>query len=251
VVQRIVVPADILPGTYNWQYLNESTTALLPGSLRVVTQPQVNSDPIRDAATSRALAAYAPGQIISIAGSDFTVSDFTADPGALPTQAGSVSVTIGDRFALLVSVSSTQLVVQIPYEATGDSADLTVITGTSSRTAPIKVPLQGTAPSLFASASKSGAELTFLATGLGILKNGSGEALPSGIAGDSNYRPADPPVIEINGAATEVTAVEASEFPGRVRIRVRLGAEPESGFTFSTVLRIGASASDRTMLTVQ
>ena len=72
---------------------------------------------------------------------------------------GGVSVKVGDRFAPLFFVSPGQINALIPYETTGTSTEITIVTGPNAQGNTITVDLTPTAPGIFTVLDDQGAIL--------------------------------------------------------------------------------------------
>ncbi len=132
------------------------------GGLIVTVNPQVSAAGIVDGAAFNRNTTpphFAPGSMISIFGQDLAEATSTADRTPLPTQLAGVSVQVGDRWAPLYYVSPTQINAMIPFETSGATAAVTVVTGRQTASAAVTLTLGASAPRVFANAQGQGAIL--------------------------------------------------------------------------------------------
>src|SRR5579859_1301561 len=85
------------------------TAALLPAQ-----NPSVNPQGIVNLATSKAGAGVAPGELVSIFGTNLAASTVTFSGATVPTQLGGTQVFFGGLSAPLFYVSPNQINAQVP-----------------------------------------------------------------------------------------------------------------------------------------
>ena len=128
-------------------------------SITITGTPQVapvtTSTAVANAATVSASGAIAPGEMISIYGSNVGPAIAVSAPvGALPTSLAGSSVTINDVPAPIAYASQYRLDVQVPFSVTpGSNATVAISTGSGSaalRSAPISVPVNAAVPGIYA-----------------------------------------------------------------------------------------------------
>ena len=149
--QTINIASSATLGPSNLTLSNTTSTSAFPGGVVATVNPALGM-PVREGAGFGTT--LAPGTIISIGGSDLALgrgADETERAAArpLPTSLGGVSVKIGNRFAPLLYVSPGQINAMIPFEVTGSSADITVLTGPGASGNTTPVNLSPTAPGIF------------------------------------------------------------------------------------------------------
>jgi hypothetical protein len=141
--QKVLAPGDAATGAYNVVYRDEKGSSLLAGAFIVVMSPVVES--LADATTTERLEAVRPGQLILVEGREFGIEETVVDQInpeiAWPSQAGGLSVRIGDRYAPVRYVSPNAIIVEMPEGVAAGEAELTVITGPSTHSAPVALKL--------------------------------------------------------------------------------------------------------------
>jgi uncharacterized protein (TIGR03437 family) len=90
----------------------------------------------------------APGALVSIYGSGLSLQTASADALPLPTTLGGAVVTVGGMTAPILYASSTQINIQIPFEASAGSAALSVTVAGAAAGA-TTISLSALAPGLF------------------------------------------------------------------------------------------------------
>lgn len=155
--QTLDVSASAALGPSNLHLSNSGSTSVFAGGIVTTVNPTV-ALPLRD--TAGFGAAISPGALIAIFGSDLAfgrgpggVQNAAAKP--LPTSLGGVSVKIGDRFAPLIFVSPGQIAAVVPFEVSGSSTQMTVVTGPNASGNTVTVNLSPTSPGIF-SANQQG-----------------------------------------------------------------------------------------------
>ena len=149
--QTLTVSASAPLGPSNLHLSNSGSTSVFAGGIVTTVNPTVGL-PLRD--TAGFGGSISPGALIAIFGSDLA---FGRGPGGvqfavakpLPTSLGGVSVKIGDRFAPLIFVSPGQIGAVVPFELTGASAQMTVVTGPNASGNTVTVDISPTSPGIF------------------------------------------------------------------------------------------------------
>ncbi|MBI3896288.1 MAG: matrixin family metalloprotease [Acidobacteria bacterium] len=150
--QTISISTDAGLGPSNLLLSNAASVSAIAGGIITTMNPTITL-PIQEGAGLGTT--LTPGEIIVINGSDLAFGRGIegkewALARPLPTWMGGVSVKIGNRFAPLFFVSPTQIKAMIPYETTGSSADITVLSGPGASGSPVTINLSPTAPGIFA-----------------------------------------------------------------------------------------------------
>jgi uncharacterized protein (TIGR03437 family) len=188
------------------------------------------------------------GALVSLFGTGFTTSNTPAEAQSipLPTSLGGVSVTVGGVLAPLLFVSSNQINLQVPWEVSGNTANIVVTAGTTvlpvfqANIAPVAPGLfttqsgvgqviainpdgslagpSGSIPGIAVRPAKAGDPLVILATGMG--------AVTPTVADGANTLDATrftvaTPTVKIGGVAVTVTySGLAPQFVGVNQINV-------------------------------
>lgn len=142
---NVATGAALAPSSFLLSNANGST--VMAGGLVATVNPQVAA-PLRDGAGFGTT--LAPGAFVSIFGSDLAGEGKVASAVPLPTNLSGISVKIGNRFAPLFFSGPGQINALIPFETTGTSTTLTVVTGPLAAGNTVQVNLSPTAPGLFA-----------------------------------------------------------------------------------------------------
>jgi len=155
--QTLTVSAAAALGPSNLHLSNSGSTSVFAGGIVTTVNPTIGL-PLRD--TAGFGAAVSPGALIAIFGSDLAFGNGTggvqfAVAKPLPTSLGGVSVKIGDRFAPLIFVSPGQVAAVVPFEVSGSSTQMTVVTGPNAAGNTVTVNLSPTSPGIF-SANQQG-----------------------------------------------------------------------------------------------
>lgn len=214
---NISMNAAAAPGPSNLLLTNPSSTSAALGGVVTTVNPAM-ATPIRDNAGFGTT--LAPGAMIAIFGADLAptlVTDAAAIP--IPTTMGGISVKIGDRYAPLFfttpgipNVQPSQIVTMVPWEVTGSTAQVTVVTGPKAAGNTVTVNLSPTAPGIF-TANSSGA-------GQGIIQNGAdpGYAAPVGAypfpTPSHPAKPGDTVVIWASGLGPVTPSIPTGLTPG-------------------------------------
>jgi len=98
------------------------------------------------------MSSIAPGEIVTIAGSNLAQASANMAGNSVPTTMGGVQVAIGGKSAPLFMVSPTQIVAQVPYEVALGMQNVTVMSGSVSSAA-TNVTVAAVAPAWFADSS--------------------------------------------------------------------------------------------------
>ena len=83
--------------------------------------------------------AVSPGGLVSIFGNDLATETLNAETSPLPTNLGGTSVTVNGIPAALLFISPTRINLQIPFETTGETAEIIVTTSAGSSSAAVDV----------------------------------------------------------------------------------------------------------------
>lgn len=148
--QTVTVSASAALGPSNLSLSNSGSTAFFPGGIVATVNPNM----IGIAESAGFKNNLTPGAIFSIFGTDLALgrgAQGTENAAAtpLPTSMGGVSVKVGDRFAPLFFVSPGQINAMIPFEVTGTSTQVTIVTGPNAAGNTLTVNLAATAPGIF------------------------------------------------------------------------------------------------------
>ena len=215
--QTITLAGTAAPGPSNLLLSSATSTAAFPGGIVTTVNP-VMATPIRDNAGFGTT--LAPGAMIAIFGADLTPTLFQ-DAAAIPipTDMGGISVKIGNRYAPLFfmtpgipNVQPSQIVTMVPWEITGSTAQVTVVTGPNAAGNTVTISLSPTAPGIF-TANSSG-------SGQGIIQNGTdpGYAAPVGAfpfpAPSHPAKPGDTVVIWASGLGPVTPSIPTGLTPG-------------------------------------
>ncbi|MCH8268017.1 MAG: matrixin family metalloprotease [Acidobacteria bacterium] len=149
--RSITISPSAALGPSNLFLTNASSFSAIPGGVVVTVNPQMGTPLVDGAGFAPQLA---PGAFVSIFGADLALG---SGPGGiesavatpLPTTMGGVSVKFGDRLAPLFFVSPGQINALVPFELTGSSVDVTILTGPGAAGNTVTVNLSPTAPGIF------------------------------------------------------------------------------------------------------
>jgi len=199
----------------------------------------------------------APGEIITITGSNLAQASANMAGTTVPISMGGVQVSIGGKAAPLFMVSPAQIVVQVPFEAPLGAQPLTVMSGTSASAA-TNVNVASVAVAWFADTSgaivvkasdnsivgasnpaQPGEIILIYATGLGQTT----PAIATGaLASATSLANTAPVTVSIGGqAAGSIYSVAAPGFAGLSQIAVRVPSGVAG--TVPVTLRSGSNVS--------
>lgn len=235
-------PPALLPlSRYYWQIASRNAGGTAPSAVHSFTTlgPQINSGGISSSAA--AITQVARGELATIYGVDFTPAGVMAQAQAIPfpLSLAGVSVTVGGVTAPLYYVDSTQIDFQVPFEVSGNSAQV-VVTANTVVSQPATVRLADYAVGIFgyyrtpaiydpvivhldnslvtpAHPAAPGETITIYATGIGLLANAP--ATGAGAPGPPQLAAAvDTPTVTIGQAADTQSAqvLYAGLSPGSV-----------------------------------
>src|SRR6185503_19323184 len=137
-------------GAANVTLANGTGFTSMVGGAVITNNPQI-ATPLRDGAGFGTT--LAPGAFVSIfstATQDLAQSAGEAVAIPLPTTLAGVSVMVNNRYAPLFFAGPGQINALIPFETTGNSANITVFAGPDAGGNTVTVPLSPTAPGIFA-----------------------------------------------------------------------------------------------------
>ncbi|MCZ6491277.1 MAG: matrixin family metalloprotease [Acidobacteria bacterium] len=277
--QNVTIGASAALGPSNLFLTNASSFSAIPGGVVVTVNPQMGTPLVDGAGFAPQLA---PGAFVSIFGADLALG---SGPGGiesavatpLPTTMGGVSVKFGDRLAPLFFVSPGQINALVPFELTGSSVDVTILTGPGAAGNTVTVNLSPTAPGIFkvnsagqgailnpdgslvapvgsfpsrlpaAQPTRSGEIIVIFASGLGPVS----PALPSGVASGANGTaiPVMPnvPQVRIGGQAANVLfAGLAPGFVGLYQVNVQVPQGVPTGDAVEVVITTSEGQTSNT-----
>jgi uncharacterized protein (TIGR03437 family) len=203
---------------------------------------------------------YAPGEIISVFGTQLAATTATGS-APLPALLAGSSVTIGGVAAPLYYSSPTQMNIQIPYGiAAGSTPALTVTDGGTLNTASTTLTVSAAAPAIFAASgapvpyttAAQGQEIYLFITGAGLLSPAiaTGATPAPGTAVNDLPAPVGKVTVTVGGvpaqvdfAASPTWAVGTVQINYTVPTNAPLGAQP-------VVVSVGGVASAPTTLTI-
>ena len=169
-----------------WFVIGAAAVSALAGTAEA--RPQVTK--VVNAASFQTL--VAPGSIVSIFGDELALSTEVASESPLPRMLAGVTVSVGGIDAPLYFVSPGQINAQIPFEVSGDSAPLVVVTP-AGRSPERTLDLVAAAPGIFTTtADGKGKPLWFDANFALIDTATTGERV---ILYATGLGPTDPPAI--------------------------------------------------------
>ncbi len=136
-------------GYLSFQSQNSQTSITVP-YWGTYVKPSVDPSGVVSAAgLSLGSSSLAPGEIISIFGTNLANQEEYAVTLPLPASLGGAGVTIGGKTAALVYVSSGQINAQVPFELDGASAADLVVTLNGFSSPPVRVPIAAVAPGIY------------------------------------------------------------------------------------------------------
>lgn len=141
--QTIKVRAEAAPGSYTLVARAGELIALLPASLRVVTNPRL--DTVLDAETGQPVTVLRTGRRYLLKGADFSAVETTAqlpfDGAPPPTQLESVALRFGDRFLPIVSIKPAELLFELPAGVAAEGR-LVLVAGSFMESNPLAVTIE-------------------------------------------------------------------------------------------------------------
>lgn len=206
----------------------------------------------------------APGSLVAIYGTGFTVSEATASTTPLPTTLNGVSVTFNGIPAPLLYVSPSQINAQIPLEVTDTYASV-IVSGPTGMSNPEGVKLGPAAPGLFSGAivdfqtgkfvnatapAHGGDVLTIYAIGLGPV---SPQPATGAAASTSALSSCTLPVtLAIGGVQVKPTfAGLAPGFVGFYQINVTIPSNARVGDAVPVTASVGGALSNMVNIPIQ
>lgn len=257
-------------------YLNLHTRQFGSGAIRaqlaaVQPAPAINAGGIISAVQDAQIAPASPGAIISLYGTNLagTTSDASGvDVRALPTGLNGTDVRIGGRQAPLFFVSPNQINAQVPYETEAGNAQVFVVRGGDTFSAPATLPVARFSPGIFvtslgAAVLKNADSSLVSATNpaaadevLSIFGTGLGAVTPSVASGA--FASANPfsltavqPTVTVGGRdATVLASALAPGFAGLYQVNIRMPQGVSAG-NQPVVLTIGGVRSNAALMAVR
>lgn len=257
-------------------YLNLHTRQFGGGAIRAQlgaapAAPAINAGGIISAVGDAQIAAASPGAIISIYGTNLagTTSDASGvDTPALPTSLNGADVRIGGRQAALFFVSPNQINAQVPYETAAGDAQVFVVRGGDTFSAPTTLRVGRVSPGIFVtslgaavlknanfslvSATNPAAAdevLSIFGAGLGAVT----PAVPSGAFAPAGpiALTAEPPTVTVGGRdATVLASALAPGFVGLYQVAIRMPQGVAAG-NQPVILTIGGVRSNTAQMAVR
>jgi uncharacterized protein (TIGR03437 family) len=203
---------------------------------------------------------FAPGQILTIWGTQLAPSAASASTLPLPASLSGVSVTMNGVPAPLYYASSTQLNVQIPYEST-TSTFATVTVSNNGQTASAPLYIQRTAPGIFVDAqgaavprqtARAGDTVFLYITGAGSLSPliPTGSAPAAGSPLSVLPRPTASYSVTVDGLPAQVAFIgETPGLVGVVQVNYTIPSGVQPGVR-PVMVRVGGTASAAATVTV-
>ena len=277
--QNVTIGASAALGPSNLFLANASSLSAIPGGVVVTVNPQMGTPLVDGAGFAPQLA---PGAFVSIFGTDLALGSGpdgieSAAATPLPTTMGGVSVKFGNRLAPLFFVSPGQINAMIPFELSGSTAEVTILTGPDAAGNTVTVNLSPTAPGLFrvnpagqgailnpdgslvapvgsfpsrlpaAQPTRSGEIIVIFASGLGPVS----PAQPSGVAAGANGTNiptmVSDPQVRIGGQPSSVLfAGLAPGFVGLYQVNVQVPQGVPTGDAVELVITTSAGQTSNT-----
>ncbi len=257
-------------------YLNLHTRQFGSGAIRAQlggapAAPAINAGGIINAVQDAQIAPASPGAIISLYGTNLagTTSDGGGvDTPALPTSLNGTDVRIGGRQAALFFVSPNQINAQVPYETAAGDAQVFVVRGGDTFSAPTTLRVGPVSPGIFVTSlgaavlknanfslvsatnpAVADEVLSIFGTGLGAVT----PAVPSGAFAPSGpiALTAQQPTVTVGGRdATVLASALAPGFVGLYQVAIRMppGVAPGNQ---PVILTIGGVRSNAAQMAVR
>jgi uncharacterized protein (TIGR03437 family) len=206
-------------------------------------------------------AAFAPGGIVSIFGSQLAGATQVADSLPLPYGLAGVAVTVNGIAAPLWYVSPGQINLQLPYDVPA-GASATVVLNNNGQTESTKIVVGAAAPAIFTDTAKNltpsatafrGETLTLYLTGAGLATPAvaTGATPASGTSVASLPAPQQRTTVTVGGVAAPVAfAGIPSGLVGVVQVNFQVPANAPIG-SQPVVVTVGGVASSAARLTVK
>ena len=253
--------------------LDPADTALIPVRVAVAeSAPVIGEGGIVNGASFSDEAAVSPGSIASLFGMNLAAGTETASGLPLPTMLAGTQVLVDDVPAPLFFVSPLQINFQVPFEATGSSVPMVVVSN-GVRGPEVMVQVEPAAPGIFTAVpggsgpgailnedfspnsaenpAAAGSVVQIFATGLGA----TDPPLATGQTGASSP-PLNVtvmvPVVMIGGAPAEVLfSGMAPGFVGLYQVNARVPAATPAGDEVPLEIEIGEGSSNTVTLAVR
>jgi uncharacterized protein (TIGR03437 family) len=133
------------------QYSGDASYNAASASVTVSVTSNVTGPPSISAVSNGASfrQSFAPGMVLSVFGSNLSPAAFSAPSAPLPAQIAGVSATVNGFAAPLYYVSSSQVNLQIPYEAASATSQAVLTISNSGGSASASFNLSAAAPGIF------------------------------------------------------------------------------------------------------
>src|SRR5215831_2444695 len=251
---KLAQGVSTITASWNGQTANLSVTVTANSAAEA--SPAISG--VANAASFRAV--YAPGEIVSVFGSQLAPDSEIASSVPLPLAMGGVAVTVNGVSAPLWYISATQLNIQIPYEVPAGSTAALVVNN-NGRTASAAIPISAAAPGVFTDSNNVAISTGSAARGqtIALYITGAGAVSPAiatGQAPASDTAVADLPApqqsvsVTVGGVAAQIAfagnpvgAVGVVQINFQIPSSVAVGAQ-------SVVVTVGNAASQAAALTV-
>jgi uncharacterized protein (TIGR03437 family) len=203
---------------------------------------------------------YAPGELISLFGSQLSLTTQQASSLPLPVALSGLAATINGIVAPLMYISADQVNLQIPYEVT-PGTDATLTLNNNGQTASQVIPISTVAPGIFmnqsgavlpTSSAQAGQQITIYVTGAGAVSPAvpDGAAPSSSTAVSSLPAPVQTTTVTVGGASANIQFVGIPDWSaGVVQINFVVPAGLAAGQQ-QVVVTVGGIASAPAVLTV-
>ena len=278
-IYRIVTVGD--PGGINTlnslvstpqnQYINMHTSAY-PGGVIRAQLGVANSGPpkvsaVISAVSDATLTSAAPGELISIYGTNFAnaIGNLQGSAGgAVPMSLNGISATVATQPAPIIYVSPTLVVAQVPFEATAGSLPL-VVTSNGTASPAFTLPVVPAAPALFFDATggivlrnsdyslirpdnRARANDILLAYGTGFGQTNPPSRTGQPVRGISNTQPV---TVTMDGVpATVIYSIASPSFVGLYQVAFRVPAGIRSGTSLLKMTENGVSSNTVSLATI-